>query len=475
MRGPLVLCNVGVRDVSVERLPDGVSGARSIGEALLADLEWAKQRATAPIIVPVLQHLRHRLRLEYPMHVVLFATDQRREVGEKYWGNDTIRFAELLQKLLPEWLGFGVEVEVQRIPPDCNPSLLDDAYEAYGDLVGHYRHWDGQVFCVLSGGIPACNAAMLLQALRHFGERCQAIYKLPEKEPVMLGIGEKVRQNVLEGLALEQLGRLDFSGALCSLQGLNLGRSGRAAEALVEYAARRLNFDFDGALRCLDTVERQGYGPVREYAIAARKELEGLLGGDLRALLQELFLNARIAWEQGRYVDFLGRLFRFEEALLRFMVEDILGLPTGGSAEELGRWRAGILADDGLRRYLCQVRIGDEALDPSSPSRPVLRAVLEYALKSGAARPDGRPYLPEKRREQYLQVLRLADKWQPLAQLRNRSIIAHGFAGVSEDDLREELVKEMASILQILRIDVAKGDGLEAIVELVRGELLRAR
>ncbi|PKP56699.1 MAG: hypothetical protein CVT89_05780 [Candidatus Altiarchaeales archaeon HGW-Altiarchaeales-2] len=39
-----------------------------------------------------------------------------------------------------------------------------------------------------------------------------------------------------------------------------------------------------------------------------------------KALIIELYENMKVRWEQGAYIDFLGRLFRFEEAVYYYLI-----------------------------------------------------------------------------------------------------------------------------------------------------------
>jgi hypothetical protein len=95
-----------------------------------------------------------------------------------------------------------------------------------------------------------------------------------------------------------------------------------------------MEFDFERAREALDQAMREGDAATRDF-IRQRllHDLDPLLGpGDpprrWEALLRELFWNARAAYRSGRYADFLGRVYRFQEALLRYLVETLLGLPT---------------------------------------------------------------------------------------------------------------------------------------------------
>lgn len=59
---------------------------------------------------------------------------------------------------------------------------------------------------------------------------------------------------------------------------------------------------------------------------SASAELDDLKAEQSQALLRELFVNARIAWENGRWLDFLLRSIRFQQVALPLAVAK---MPTG--------------------------------------------------------------------------------------------------------------------------------------------------
>src|SRR5205823_4197299 len=124
---------------------------------------------------------------------------------------------------------------------------------------------------------------------------------------------------------------------------------------LCEYARHRLNFDFDRAQSALQPIVDLGEGlTARTAPPHLPDDLEKLVQRqDFEALIREVYFNALITYGQGRYVDFLLRLFRFHESVLRYVVERDLKLPTHavnhGPAPE---FIAGILADEQVAEHM---------------------------------------------------------------------------------------------------------------------------
>lgn len=125
-------------------------------------------------------------------------------------------------------------------------------------------------------------------------------------------------------------------------------------------------------------------------------------------LLSELVANLRHCWNAGRYVDFLARLFRFQEALLRWLVEEQLGIPvhTEDSSSPPG-FRRALQARPELRR-LAEAR----NLNTDRITRPLLVCLLQD--------------VPATRRD-----LETLERLNRLTLLHGQTIVAHGFRGVS--------------------------------------------
>lgn len=484
----LVLSNVGARDV----LKDGqeIRPPRPEGERLLQELErdpGLAQRLTFPILEPCLRELL-RMHPEGLDLLVLFGTDQR-EASHR--PTDTLHFAQILARLLPERVGpqlRGVKVHLLQ---GINPALYDEAFDAMEEAL---RQMPGEVsvcYAILAGGTPACNAALLLQGVRHYGDRLQAVYlPMGEKAPHTMRIGRQVKDAFREEAALERLRAHDFASAQRYLENL---RAPSGLIALVEHAARRLDFDFLAARRSLERAFQEGDSDLRAFIKERRlrEELNELLEPEgslqrLPALLRELFWNARATYRHRRYADFLGRVYRMQEAILRLLVERIFGLPTDLSPnvreENLRRWVEGIETHPALREYLEQQTVEGQPLNWRNIARPTYKAMLAYAVDPSRGKdPHGNPMLSEKERERYQALLQRVNALDPLVELRHRTIIGHDFQGVSQEDLQARYaprragrvldpVEGLEEILHILGIDI-RNDPYEAIAHFVEAAI----
>ena len=485
----LVLCNVGNRDVMLEG--KALTPAREEGRRLLEDYAAVAPRLTFPIIEPGLRYIiaKHPKTEEHPGGVdqlVLYGTDQP---DPMYHSSDTLYFAELVARRLPEMLGDRLrQTESQRIE-GINPALYDEAFEKFDELLtGLPGKGVETCYVILCGGVPACNTALLLQGVRHYGDRLRVVY-LPQKgEPQELRAGRQVMNAFREAAAIEHLERLDFANAVPRLErlGANLGLIG-----LVAYAAQRFAFDFRSAqARLLRALEDSDRGTRQFIAEHLRHDLDPLLVGTgdherLIGLLKELYWNALITYRHRRYADFLGRVYRFQEAVLRYLVELIWGLPTDLKPvvreANQARWNDGIAANERLLAFLESREVNGKPLYWQTIGRPTYKALLSYATDEDlGVDAEGKSLLPPGQRQRYTALLDRVNAFDQLVELRHRTIIGHDFEGVSEelllanykgspkpeDGTRRTPVEGLGEIMGMLGVDVRRSP-YQAVAEFV--------
>lgn len=432
----LVLCNVGNRDVMLEgKAP---APPREEGRRLLEGYAAVAPKLSFPIIEPCLRYIVD----QNPggvARLVLYGTDQP---DVEHRDKDTLHFAELAARRLPDLLGGQVhQAQAVRIQ-GINPALYDEAFEKFDELLTGLPK-DGVEACyvILCGGVPACNTALLLQGVRHYGDRLQVVY-LPQKgEPQELRAGRQVINAFREAAAIEHLERLDFANALPRLQRLEVDPG---LVGLVAYAAQRFAFDFRSAQATLLQALEDGDRSTRKFiAERLRHDLDSLLAdtGDherLLGLLKELYWNALITYRHRRYADFLGRVYRFQEAVLRYLVERIFGLPTdlkpAVRETNQARWNEGIAANKGLLAFLESREVEGKPLDWQTIGRPTYKALLSYATDEDLGQDaEGNSLLPPGERQRYMALLDRVNAFDGLVELRHRTIIGHDFEGVSEE------------------------------------------
>ena len=196
----------------------------------------------------------------------------------------------------------------------------------------------------------------------------------------------------------------------------------------------------------------------------------------------ELVENATIAFNNGRYTDFLGRMFRFQEATLRYMVEHIYGIPTDidkkKGDQNIRIFQAAINQNPGLLHMMQQTKIGKNALRFDEPNMPTLGKMIEYMI-DGGVRADSSPYLKQSDRGVYRSVLERVNKFGKLSDLRNQSIIAHGFQGISLPKIKAaygdgDPMADMRTIIKQLQMTTNEQSLFERISIFVVEQLRRS-
>jgi hypothetical protein len=457
----IYLANVGNRDVCLDGRLIPAEESRATGEAILRRYQSYRERLSAPIIEAGLRHVLGRGTREDPvlLSVWLFATNQDESAAE-HRSKDTVHLAHALGRYLPERFpptkparsGHVEDVRVGEIRQ--NPSYYDEMYEFFGEQLRGGRlapeKWDA---CYVSpvGGVPAANFALLLRAVDRYAEKCHPIY-VPEgsRHAVAMDVGDQLRRGMLRALARQEVENYEFGRATALLREVE---AGPVLVGLAEHAEHRLHFDFARASRVLeDEVMPAARGGERELALRLRGGLEELIQRRLEALIGELYYNARVTYHEGRYVDFLLRLFRLQEAILRLTVERELHVPT----DEVER-RAhpelvkGIEDNEALRQHMAQPYHGDVLDYHRPPTLPVLRHLVDYYLATGG----------EEARARHGRLVATLDRLEKLASLRNKSIGAHGFEGVSEEEIRrrygedQDLLADLAEVVRLLGVEPA--------------------
>jgi hypothetical protein len=427
------LANVGTRDVQRGGRP--LEKPRMDGAALFAEYAAVRAELEAPILAAGLR----RVLAEAPAvsRVQLFVTDQPAppDTRETHWQRDTVEFGKLLQRLLRE----EFQERVARIdcePIHFNPSDYNLTLPFYeGRLPGLVRPDQVDVVYVAPvGGADACNVGLTVNAVRLYREKCQFIY-VPEGGTVqVLELHRELLADYARQEAAAHLRRHDYAALGRTLLHTRLGKVWH--EHLCDYADRRLLFDFEGAAAALDeAVATADAGDAKLKLARLRATLEPFLVeqkqpdsraddaawqswfGLQRLRLGELFFNLRLKARHGAWVDALSRMFRLHEALLRLTFE----LETKHSTEGTDRIGYPDFAKAmGADPELAALKLGDR------PTTYALERIVQH-------------WATERGKNAYRPVTAVLEVFRALSDLRNKSIVAHGYRGVSEEAVAKQL------------------------------------
>jgi hypothetical protein len=505
----LVLYNVGNRDV--ERAGQPIKPARSQGKAFLEEVREAKDALikaegrpsqeeiehyrslwdsiSLPIITPMLGYvLAREARIS---RLVLYTSDQPMDPQKPHFhDSDTIHTGQIVAEKLrrtrtPPYQNKIDDIEVVPVS-GIKPNLYDEAFARFRKLVLAEADGVARCYALVTAGTPQFNMALASHAVMIFGDRCSTVY-LPEgsDQAFALNIGAQLRQATEQQMLATHLERRDFAAAAVLMD----GPYHAALRHLVHYGKHRFHFDFKRAREHLDAAwqEAADRPELREEIQPLGTGLNDLIQQSLEALINELYWNARLCYLNGRYVDFLGRLFRLREAIGRHVVELVYQLPTDNAVEKNMRDLAGYVGKNAaLEAYLADYRWGKDDKKKGiwaekGFSAPLVVAMVGYLAEPSAVT-DGLCSVDQS--AVFARLHALLHKMDSLSELRNDSIIAHGWRGVSRDILLREYgakatpdpahdppLEDLAAVMALLTL--AADDPYEAVADLVRADILR--
>jgi hypothetical protein len=483
------LANIGNRDVTCDGKNASETGQkpRNAGEAWLQKYEALKERLDAPILLP---GLRSVAQYTPALQVVLFYTDQE---DPKHRESDTLHFATILQHLLPTRLEpVKAEVILKRI--EGNPTNHDNLFSFFREQLPQTlpANTVDQVFVAPVGGIPAANMILLIHAIRLYGERCQTLYVTPDGQTHERSLHLELLREYARVEARAHLNRGDYAALGATLRRARLGELWHAD--LCDYADARTRFDFSQADNALQQAIRHASGTMRLRLDAVRRSFQSVLDPpgkekaptsnspqqdweawfDLqRRLLGELFFNLRRKQQQGEWVDFIGRLFRLQEALLRLVFETHTRHSTDKIDKGHPDFVKAVLQDPGLHACLKQK---DQWRDPDGCNSPTIVNLAKALSYWAETEPD-----LAKIKKAYHSI-----NWQKLGELRNKSILAHGYEGIGETQMAtqagkkapvpvDELVGHVEALLNAVGVSLGEDpyDTMNRLLEeaLVEGDM----
>ncbi len=214
----------------------------------------------------------------------------------------------------------------------------------------------------------------------------------------------------------QQIQDYNYSGAIVTLQRSYLDRP--VLSALLHYAYYRLTLNFDRAFLVIQPylaeIDRSW---LSEIALLRQKKTE--------ILLREAYFNLLIRLKMRLYADFLVGLFRLQEKILDYLVEEKIGLKISRKHDDyeqslsiLQEFQAG-----NLYNYLKQNNVNID------------RGINRYTYQTIVS------YHPH-----YSQLVPLIDSLNSYCSLRNEYI--HSFRGVSQIEDEDKLLANLRKLMQ---------------------------
>ncbi|WP_199245593.1 hypothetical protein [[Phormidium] sp. ETS-05] len=347
-------------------------------------------------------------------------TDKAEET--KFWLESELNISPDIIELMPVSPGFTQD-------PVNVLLATQEAHKALNKAAAYMSDHDRLEFNGSSGTPVMKTAWTILQAAGYAPH--SSVWQV--RNPKQMQAGQsRVFQTNLDTLKNEfdfkvvkqQIEDYNYSGALVTLADSNLSTG--LILALVKYGKYRLAFDFDKA-----------YNALREFANNVDSQFLSEIGS-LRqknpwALLKELYFKILINQKNQNFAEFLVDVFRFQEALLKYLVEAKLNFEISETYADTGMWWSKLKSFDNGSAYKAVENYrfpnggGKISNLQGFPNRPVMLAILEN--------------YPE-----FAQLLTPIYELNKYCEDRNR--IVHRLEGVSELPEADKIVRNIKDILR---------------------------
>lgn len=215
---------------------------------------------------------------------------------------------------------------------------------------------------------------------------------------------------MVEGLNVitKLVDRYDYVGAYELLCEQGLKTSDPAV--LINSCRYAVNFDFKTARKILMdlTEETKGTKEIKEL----NENLKALMDGNPHAIFSELIENIKFQVVNEEFIDFLGRVYRCKEAIYKY-----------------------IFVSSTLNKKTFSFHLTAMSKRSIIKSLRKQYKVFNSNIIFGISTYVNRTY---ERDHKYSEIVRLlnSEKMTSLIELRNESIVGHGFSGVSIDDIQ---------------------------------------
>ena len=227
--------------------------------------------------------------------------------------------------------------------------------------------------------------------------------------------------------------RYDYGGAYDLLVQVNLEDT--PAGRIINSCRYAINFDFKTAYYHIselgDTVESE------KIIIKTKSNLQALIKGSPEAIFSELLENIKIQIVNEEFIDFLGRVYRFKEAIYKYIF-----LSTSESDRKFS-----FTSDHVMKKNILKSLKKKYKLYSSSTVYGISRYIHKYL---------------DQDKYKAVDKILTTGKMIELIELRHSSIIGHGFIGASIDDIYKiygnpyNVLDDFEECLELLDIHIFK-------------------
>lgn len=417
----LLIANIGNSDIGKDENP--IFAPRN-GHITIYDesreLWESKEFGSIELLLldPVLRKIQEMFDIK---QVYLFYTEQSPPHQQ-----DTKFIAHIVKSILCSRYDFD-ETSINLHAISKNPADYDEMLKLYRAEFDNIPESADRVFVSLAGGTPQQNFSAMLESVARFGAKATMIYTpRGSEDAVEYGVGYEIYKQMVTH-RVDILKEMKMYGVAAELAE-EYGILDTNEIKMLQAKNHRLLFDFESSQTLFNEVKDKLPKHLEEIHSAIDK-LEKLKSEDVCALIHELYKNMLAKWEQGAYVDFLGRLFRFEEGVYYYLIQKKFEIDISKKSKH-AEFIDKVRSDDKLKKYLEGIWYNGDKLN-FEVNRPFLYFVTSFYRKEFGLVTrifDKVNYYEDKDGKN-----KERDSQESLGRMRNKTIIAHGFEGVSHD------------------------------------------
>lgn len=378
------------------------------------------------IIEPIINELNKNNNV---LKVILFVTKQYPPHPK-----DTDLDGERIKEMLPKTTSINLnDIDLKYI--NCPPSDYDEMLKYYKhELVGIMPNTD--IYVNITGGTPAQSLGISFNSILLYKNIVKLIYLPRNKQiPVLLDLSNEI---------LKTFSKERYSELLLRQKYLMASEMGDKAGLLKSFEVMLLKskeymklFDFQSSLDLLNkileyNISNEIRGEVEdlktkcELILSDPKILTNKYFKKQYCLIKNLSDTIDYKWVEGDYIDFLGRLFRFDEACLKFIIEKELNVII--NKQYLNNFKDDVVLMGKLTEKINNFNPNFEAY----PNRDILRLIAEIKVN--------------KFKENYFALT--SKRIPKLVELRNKCIIAHNFEPISKEVIIKHYPSENGDVIE---------------------------
>ncbi len=436
----ILISNIGNRDVLYNDNTLERDNVRQKGEELFNNYDMEKEKLTYPLLEPFLKIFANKLK-----NIYIFVTNQE---DQRVRNSDTLFLGQIIKK----WIRDTYNIRVNVIQYTNNPTDYEKVYSFFTNYFTQEESIIGRTekrIISLSGGTPQMNGAVyvILSSLYLEGNEFYNVFK-NKLYPVN---HEKTINKILVKKSCIELLKTNQYKSIIELLERSKLQDTECLVFLLKYAQQRKNFDFEKAQEHFKQfLDLTPHSLHQQYKIFN-------LQGQLKPieLIKELFWNMEINYTNQNYLFFVALLFRLEEALL-YEINNYLF--RDNFKEDLNRKENHLKFSQYLEKKEPDIwnslqnkhyKTFKLKIDTDDLGRPVFFYIA--FLKLGTLDKNIKPLMSilelfdkinkyqykELNEQDRIQKYKDKKSTECLGDLRNSSIIAHGFDPISREKIEK--------------------------------------